>query len=452
MPTPSHRIVQLLSVFAIAFTAPAWAKASVLLYGTILAPGRRTVAAALRAMGLADDKHFTNYHRLLNRDHWSPWVLSILLLALIVSVCLPPGVPLILAIDDTLERRRGSKIKYKGWFRDAIRSTANHVSKSLGIRWICLAILVPVPWSQRLWALPFMVIPSLGPKTSAKLEKKHRTLVGWAIVMMRKVRRWQPDREIVLVGDGSYAAVPLVQYCQRRKHPVKLVSRLRLDARLYDFPGPRPKGKRGPKPKKGARQPRLADRLTDPKTRWQTLKMSWYGGQEKVTQIVSGVSLWHRRGLDPVPIRWVLVRCPEDPNFKPRAYFCSDPTVSAEQIILWFIARWNLEVTFEEVRAHLGFETQRQWSDKAIERTTPCLFGIFSLVVLMAKALHPETLPVRQASWYPKEEATFSDALAAVRRDLWGQANCSTSASDDDVLLIPRATLQALLEMACYST
>jgi hypothetical protein len=451
MPSPSPKIIQLLSIFAISFTAPTWAKALVLLYGTILAPGRRTVTAALRAMGLADDKHFTNYHRVLNRDQWSPWVLSKKLLDLIISIFLPAGVPLILAIDETLERRRGSKIKYKGWFRDAIRSTANHVSTSLGIRWICLAVLVSVPWSQRLWALPFMVVPALGPKTSAKLEKRHRTIVDWAIIMVRKVRRWQPNREIVLVGDGSYAAVTLVQYCQRRKQPVKLVSRLRLDARLFDFPGPQPKGKRGPKPKKGARQPKLASRLTDPKTRWQPLKIPWYGGEEKVIEIVTGKSLWHRRGMDPVSIRWVLIRCPED-SFKPEAIFCSDPNVSAAQIISWFIARWNIEVTFEEMRAHLGFETQRQWSDKAIERTTPCLFGVFSLVVSMATALHPDTLPIRQASWYPKQEATFSDALAAVRSDLWRSVNYSTSAQDADVLLIPRATLQALLEMACYST
>ena len=155
--------------------------------------------------------------------------------------------------------------------------------------------------------------------------------------------------------------------------------------------------------------------------------------------------------MDPVSIRWVLIRCPED-SFEPEAIFCSDPNVSAKQIILWFIARWNIEVTFEEVRAHLGFETQRQWSDRAIERTTPCLFGVFSLVALIATVLHPDTLPIRRASWYPKQEATFSDALAAVRSDLWRNANYSTSAQDADMLLIPRATLQALLEMACYST
>jgi hypothetical protein len=451
MPSPSHEITQLLSVFAIAFTAPTFANALVLLYGTILAPGRRTVAAALRAVGLADSKHFTNYHRVLNRARWSPWILSKLLLGLIIRLLVPPGTPLILAIDDTLERRRGRKIKYKGWFRDPIRSTVKHVSKSLGIRWLCLAVLVPVPWSQRLWALPFMTVPALGPKTSTKLRKRHRTLVGWAMIMIGKVRRWQPDREIVLVGDGSYAAVVLIQRCQRLKQPVKLVSRLRLDACLHDFPGPRPKGKRGPKPKKGARQPSLATRLADPKTRWQTLKIPWYGGGEKEIEMVSGVSLWYRHGLDPVPIRWVLLRCPED-SFKPQAFFCSDTRVSAKQIIIWFIARWNIEVTFEELRAHLGFETQRQWSDKAIERTAPCLFGIFSLVVLMAKELHHGSLPIRRACWYPKKEATFSDALAAARSHWWHSMNYSTSSQNADMLLIPQTTLFSLLEVACYST
>jgi hypothetical protein len=268
--------------------------------------------------------------------------------------------------------------------------------------------------------------------------------------MIRKVRCWQPDREIVLVGDGTYAAVPLIQCCQRLKGPVKLVSRLRLDACLHDFPGPQPKGKRGPKPKKGARQPSLQARLANPKTRWQRLRVLWYGGREKEIEIVTGVSLWYRRGLDPVPIRWVLLRCPED-SFAPQAFFCSDPTISAESTIIWFIGRWNIEVTFEELRAHMGFETQRQWSDKAIERTTPCLFGIFSLVVLMAKVLYPKRLPISQASWYPKEEATFSDALAAVRNHLWHSMNYSTSSEEADMLLIPQTTLLSLLEMACYS-
>ena len=455
MPTPPVEIIHLLSLFAVAFTVPTFAKATTLLYGVILTPGRRTVAAALRAVGLADEKHFTNYHRVLNRDQWSPWVLSQILLSVIVLLCLPAGVPLTLLIDETLERRRGRQIRYKGWFYDAVRSTAHKVSTSLGIRWMCLAILVPVPWSARPWALPFMTVPALSKQIAAKLNKPERTLVDWAGLMIERVRRWQPDREIQVVGDGSYAAITLVLRCQRLKRPVRLISRLHLNAPLYDLPGPRPKGKRGPNPKKGAKQPNLQERLADPHTKWATMTVSWYGGQARVVEYITGASLWYRRGSDPVLLRWVLVRCPDGTPkaecFRPTGLFCTDATLSAVQTIQLFIARWNIEITFEELRAFLGFETQRQWSDRAIERTTPCLFGIFSLVTLMAMVCYPDQLAIRQTAWYTKEEATFSDALAAIRRVQWGSANYSTLPTDPNVLLFPKALALSLFEMACYS-
>ena len=297
MPTPPAEIIHLVSTFAVAFTAPTFAKAVILLYGTILAPGRRTVTAALRMMGLADNRHFTNFHRVLNRAEWSPWLLSQLLLGLIVCLCLPAGVILQIIIDETLERRRGSHIRYKGYFYDAVRSTAAKVSTSMGIRWMCMSILVPVPWSQRLWALPFMAIPALSAKTSAKLGKPERTLVDWAVLMIIKVRRWQPDREIIVTGDGSYATLDLIERCQRFSRPIKLVSRLRLDAALYDEPKPQPKGKRGPKPKKGERQPSLQSRLLDPGTKWQSETVSWYGGVSRRIEYATGTALSPRLHL-----------------------------------------------------------------------------------------------------------------------------------------------------------
>jgi len=451
MPTPSPAIVELLTTFAVAMSAPTFAKALVLIYGTILAPGRRTVTAALRVQGLDQEANFGKYHRVLNRDHWSGWVLGKLLLGLIVGLFVPEGFPLVLLIDETLERRKGKKIEYKGTFRDAVRSTANRVTNCLGIRWCVLCILVAVPWSERPWALPFLAVPVLSEKTCQRLGKAHRSCVEWAALLTQKVRRWHPHREIVLVGDGAYAAVGLVQHCQDLEKPVKLTARLRLDAALYDFPGPQPKSKRGPKPKKGARQPNLAQRLIDPKTVWQTIVIPWYEGAQKTVEIVTGVSLWYTPGQAPVPLRWVLVRCP-DQTLEPAAFFCSDPRVAAEQILAWFVGRWNIEVTFEEIRAHLGFETQRHWSKRALERTTPCLFGLFSLVVLMAKVLHPKHVPLPQASWYPKDEATFSDALAAVRRHLWGGGNYTMSPSDPDLCLIPRPLWERLQQLACYAT
>lgn len=168
-------------------------------------------------VGLANDKHFTNYHRVLNRDQWSPMLMSKLLLELIIRIFLPAGLPLVVLVDDTLECREGKKISCKSRFHDAVLSTAAKIVTSIGFRWICMAILVPVPWSKRSWALPFMVILTLAPRTSEKLHKPHRTLVDWAMFMITRVRNWQPENEIILVGDGGYAAVVLIQRCQRLK-------------------------------------------------------------------------------------------------------------------------------------------------------------------------------------------------------------------------------------------
>ena len=451
MPTPSAAIIHVLSMFSIAFTKPTYEKAKVLVMGTILAPGRRTVAAALRAVGLDQEKHFTNYHRVLNRDTWSPLVLSRLLLQLIVQQCVPAGEAIWLLIDDTLERRRGDQIKYKGWFRDPVRSTKRFVVRTLGIRWVVLAILVPVPWSQRRWALPFMSVPALSPKTSQALGKPHRGQIQWAVWMLERVRCWFPQHTIILVGDGDYAAKELIGTCQQFQQPVQFVSRLRLDAALYDFSTGSPPGKAGPKPKKGQVQPKLIQRLFRIDTPWQTLTVPWYGGQTKTLEIATGTALWWPRRLKLLPIRWLLVICPDN-SFKPTAFFCSDLSVAPELIITWFVGRWNLEVTFEEIRACLGFETQRHWSDRAVERTTPCLFGLFSLVVLLALHLHPFSLPVRTTAWYPKTQASFSDALAAVRFDLWHSLDINTSSSNPDMLLIPKCALDPLINLACYST
>jgi hypothetical protein len=453
MPTPSPEIVHILAVFEAAMTAPTFAKALVLIYGAILTPGRRTVSAALRVMGLGHLDTFGNYHRVLNRDRWSPWVMSRLLFEVLIRVFIPRGGRLVLSIDETLERRQGKRIKYKGRFHDAVRSTRRHVVTSLGVRWCCIALVVEVPWARRAWALPFLAVPVLAPKTSARWHKRHRTSVDWAMLLIEKIRRWQRQRDITLVGDGSYAAVALIQRCQHLTPAVRLVSRLRLDAVLHDEPGPAVPHRRGPRPKKGARQASLATRLTDPATPWTPICLPWYDGAGKPLEIATEVSLWYHRGEDPVRLRWVLVRCPRG-SLKPAAFFCSDPSVTADLVLRWFVSRWNIEVTFEELRAHLGFETQRQWSVRAIERTTPCLFGLFSVLVVMAKILYPtpDSLPVRETCWYPKQEATFSDVLAAVRSHLWDSLYSNASSADAEMCLIPRPVLETLQQVACYST
>jgi len=200
----------------------------------------------------------------------------------------------------------------------------------------------------------------------------------------------------------------------------------------------------------GKRLPALEQVLQDPETVWQKLTLDWYGQGERTLEMCTGTALWYRYGSDPLPIRWVLTR---DPLGKrpPKAIFSTDPTQPAEQIVSDFMKRWSLEVTFEEGRAHLGIETQRQWSDRATLRSTPLLFGLYSLVTLFGQALHPDGhIPVAQAAWYRKQTATFRDVLALVRRHLWGQETFPTSPTDPDAVLVPRSTLERWSLAVCY--
>lgn len=452
MPTPSLVIVHLLTPFAVALTRPALTKLAWLVQGSILAPGRRTVCAALAACGRGQTRQFGTFHRFFNRDRWSALRLSRILLVLLVAAFLAPGEPLVILVDETLERRQGRRIAYQSWFRDPVRSEGGRKVHCRGIRWLCACLLVRVPWSTRPWALPFFVVPVLAAKVCQRLGKRPRSHSGWSQLLVTRLERWFPGRPIVVVGDGNFMAIELVERCQAAASPTTLVSRMRLDQALYAFPEPKPKGRRGRPPKKGARQQSPAQRLTDPHTGWQWVTLSWYGRQRRVA-LATGVALWYTPRHDPVPLRWVLVRpLPHEKQpFKPAALASSNPRLAALEIVQRYLGRWNIEVTFAEIRAHLGFETQRHWSTRAIGRVTPCLFGLFSLVVLLAKRLHPERLPGREVSWYQKEEATFSDALAAVRRQLWSPESVQ-SASESELCLIPRALLAGLQHVASYST
>jgi len=403
-------------------------------------------------MGLSEEKQFQNYHRVLNRAKWSALDASRILLGLIVCVFVGMGVPLVIGADETLERRKGDKIRAKGVFRDSVRSSRKYTVFSFGLRWVSMMVLVPVPWNTRVWALPFLTVLAPSKRTNEANGKRHKTSIDWVMQMITAVRRWVPDKIIVFVTDGGLVAVKLGLRCARFLNPVTYISRLQLNARLFNEPGPQPSGKPGPKPKKGKRQPSLRQRLNDPKTRWWEISISWYGGKKRKIEIATGISLWHTPGFDPLPIRWVLVRDPLG-EFKPTAFFSTNQTLAPLQILTYFIMRWSLEVTFEEAHTHLGFETQRQWSDLAIARTTPALLGLFSLITLLAHRLtRDQPLPVRTAAWYQKQEATFSDVIAFVRRYLWMETEFANSPPKQGLVQFPMAVLTGLVDTICYST
>lgn len=235
------------------------------------------------------------------------------------------------------------------------------------------------------------------------------------------------------------------------RQPVICVTRLRLDAALFDPPSLPAPSRRGPKPKKGARQRSLAARAIDPDAQWTPLTVTWYDQKPRSLQMLSGTALWYTPGCTPLAIRWLLVHDPAG-QLRDQAFLCTEQTATPEQILHWVIMRWNIEVTFEEVRAHLGVETQRQWSDQAIARTTPLLLGLFSLVTLIAHELATDhQLPVSQTAWYQKEEATFADVLAFVRRRIWRVLYCVKSTSKPEVVLIPPLQMHRLVEALAYA-
>jgi len=448
MPVQPHLLEPLaawLRPFMAGFTAPTWRHALVLVTGVILAPGRRTVAAMLQVMGLGQLSTFTNYHRVLNRNRWSSRAAAERLLRLLLGAFVPDG-PVVIGIDETIERRWGPKIKARGIYRDPVRSSRGHFVKASGLRWISLMLLAPVPWAGRIWALPFLTALAPSERFARKQGRRHKKLTDWARQLLMLVARWLPEHRVVAVADSSYAAIELLAaVC----HRLTMITRLRLDARLFDPAPPRRRGTVGRPRVSGARQPTLAERLADPKTRWRRVTVAgWYGRTERRIDIISGTALWYHPGKR-VPIRWLLVRDVAG-EFEPQGFACTDPDADPLEVLRWFVRRWSVEVTFAEVRRHLGVETQRPWSDLAIARTTPALLGLFSLVVLWAEDVLHGGISPRRAAWYPKPRPTFGDALAAVRHRFWTSAAFSTSPDHGDIAKIPRVLLERLTQVACY--
>jgi hypothetical protein len=441
MPALPPEMIVLLAPFAQLFSDRVWLHAQVLVLGAILAPGNRTVSSCLRVMGLAWEEHFTNYHRVLNRAQWSALQAGKILLGLLVQVVVPSGVTLVLGADDTVERRSGRQIKAKGCYRDAVRSSRKHVVKCFGLKWVSMMVLIPIPWATRVWALPFLTVLCWPPKS--RHQRRHKTSVDWVRQMLKQTRRWLPGRLLVLVVDGGFSAVALARACVASQ--VTMVSRLRLDAALYHPPTPPPPGKRGRKPAKGQRHRSLKVWAARADTPWRAATVDWYRGERKVLWVFSRPALWYTPGQTPVAIRFVLVRDPKG-KLQDAAFFCTDLHATPEQILGWVVMRWSVEVTFEEARAHLGLETQRQWSDQAIARTTPVLLGLFSLVTVLTLRLCPSgQVPVETTAWYHKAEPTFSDCLTLVRRHLWRARYCVNSASPAEYVQLPREAFEILL-------
>ena len=422
MLTLPGAIVPILQPFSTLFRHRTWTKAQILLVGAILSPRKRTITSALRIMGLGDDRGFAKYHHVLNRAVFSPLQLSRVLLTLLVRHLGRDDEPMVFGIDETIERRRGRRISALGVYRDAVRSSESHMVKTTGLRWISLMWLTNIPWAHRTWALP--VLTALAPSEQYHREAglPHKRITDWARQMILQLRRWLPNRRIIVVADRSYAALELLHFCQSLTQPVTFITRLRLDAALYEPPPTRLPGQIGRPRIKGQRLPSLIDLVDDDNVSWDSVCVRWHDGTTRTLQLCSQTAHWYRWGRIPVPIRWVLIR-------DPLGQLQTQALLYTETSVEWFVlprSRWSSGSCFagglkspgqQEVRAHLGVETQTPVvGSGAIARTTPLHTG--PTVLLGNSGSQAVTTgvslpPMRTASWYNKTEPTFIDAIDA---------------------------------------
>lgn len=424
MPTLPSEFLRVILPYAELFRKRVFAHVQLLTLGALLAPGKRTITSVLRIVGLGQDLAFHKYHRVLSHARWSARTASQLLLGQLLNQFIGQQ-PLVVGIDETLERRWGPKIKARGIYRDAVRSSDSHFVKCSGLRWVSVMVLTNISWAHRVWALPFLTALAPSERYYADKSRTHKKLTTWAKQLLLQIKRWVGERAVIAVGDSSYAVIDLLRSLQGQ---VSLISRLRLDAALYEPVPTQPAGKRGRKRLKGQRLPTLMAVAGDERTQWEPLTIrDWYGGQSQLVDYCTGTALWYHTGKQPVSIRWVIVRL----DGKLTGLVSNDDHLQASQMIAYFVRRWSIETTFALVRAHLGVETQRQWTHKAIARTTPVLLGLFSIVTLIAHSLQQQGLLVSQASsWYVKPFPTFSDALGCVRAYLWRETNFCTSGEE----------------------
>jgi hypothetical protein len=449
----------------------------VLALACIVAMGRRTVSRLLWAGGSLMSGHPSRYHRFFSAARWSLWTLAHVLVAMVLE-CVPADQPVFVLVDDTVTQHRGKRVHGNAWHRDPIRSSQGRTILALGHKWVVLAINVMLPCGKRPWALPVLaalyVPPSKEPRSSAGQKRQRAGRKGahsklpvlrtrhagggldarckspclLARQMMATLIRWFPDRQFILLGDGGFASHELALFCHRHRKHVTLVARFCPDASLYALPPERTPRTRGRRRSKGKA-------LLSPQksvvaaSRLRHARAPWYSQRQRDVQMLSASAAWYRcrgsgRGAV-VPVRWVYARemLKNDTGY----FYSTDPKLSGEKILEYFTARWCIEVTFQEVRAQLGFHTTRQRCKRSVQRAAPCLLGLFSVVSLIYRQLcEDKAVNLHTRSSYVKTEPTFADALAAVRRVVWQKIILPRTIGGTLVTKLPQSLQDLLLD------
>jgi hypothetical protein len=396
------------------FSQPTWRQGRVLIVGTLLAHGQRTVTAALRPMGVHDATTFGLSHHGRSRARWSPLAGGRRLLHLLGRTFGAAGGDLTGVIDETLERRWGHHLTRRGHARDPLASSKQRSVATSGVRGIVVTVVIPPPWAQRSWALSVLRVPAPTPEVRQRGGRQHQTVPPWARQLRLVGRRWLPGGESPSIGAQAYRVPDLGGACARRGG--RVVAPLRLDAALYEPAPPRAPGTNGRPRGTGARRPRLDQGRKDTQPSGPRVHGRWDNRRRRKREVPSGTAVGYRLGPPGLPRRWGLVRDPTG-RLAPRASSSTCPPDPPRALGPPFVTRWPLATTGEERRAQLGLATQRPWSAPAVERTTPCLFGRYSVTALRAHVLYPDgKIPVQTTAWYAQAHATCAAVWAAIRQ------------------------------------
>ena len=367
----------LIDSFSIAFTRPTFKRFLTLLAGAVLATGQRTITEVQWAVQGIVPGHFSSFHRVFSRARWSPWPLGRALATHALRL-VPKGQPVLVAIDDTVTRHAGPKVYARACHRDAARSSQRITAYCWGHKWVVLAVLVDLPLISRRWALPVLCTLYRPRETASAAGRRFRTACELAASLTGVLARWFPDRRFIFLGDGGFASFDLSKSVHRRG--ATLVARYYNNAAIYEPAPARPTGRPGRPRIKGKALPGPARAAAGKRGKRATV--SWYGGKRRRIELVHGDGVWYRSGRGVIAVRWVLVR-DVDGTHRDEYLFSNDPSMSPERIVEAYTGRWSIETTFQECRAHLGLEDPRCRVRDAVERVTPCLFALYSVVALV---------------------------------------------------------------------
>ena len=453
MRTLPPKMVQALAPFAPLFSKRVWQHAQLLVVGAILAPGKRTVASALRAMGLDQEKRFHRYHRVLSRAGWSSLKVSRVLLGLLVEAFVPEGSPLVVGVDETLERRYGRKISARGVYRDPVRSTHQTFVKSSGLRWVCAMLLVEVPWASRVWALPFLSVLAPSERYAAKRGKRHKKITEWAWQLLLVLRRWYPEREIVAVADRAYASLELLDRCRKLPDPITFITRLRLDGALYEPAPPRRPGQIGRPRIKAERLPNLSVVAEDPRTVWKPTEIAnWYGsegphGRDRLRDgrvVLDGFARRaHPLGTDPRSGR--RVRTPGPPVHRPRCRSGADSALVRDALA----ARGYLPGGAQA--SGIGDAEAVVGDGDTAHHTGAFGFVLCGHLVGRSPDARGGGSLATSGGLVPKEAPNLRRCARLVRKELWAGATFYGSPAQRDMIKVPRAFVERLTEAVCYA-